>query len=143
MTRRGPDRNACRKGGLQAGFINLNSLRADIDQIRQFLTDNPSYDLLGIAETWLDSAVSDDVIRIPVYKVIRQDRNVNDGGVALFVSEHLRCEVLATSGTERKGKPKLSEFVFCSINDCQESSCSWSSSFWTAKDRLLQKLESC
>ena len=62
----------------------MNSLRADIDQIRQFLSDNPSYDLLGIAETWLDSAVSDEVIRIPVYKVIRQDRNVNGGGVFLI-----------------------------------------------------------
>ena len=64
-------------GGRQAGFITVNSLRAYIDQIRQFLTDNPSYDLLGIAETWLDSAVSDDVIPIPGYKVIRQDRNIN------------------------------------------------------------------
>ena len=52
-------------GGLQAGFINVNSLRAHIDQIRQFLSDSPSYDLFGIAETWLDSAVSDDMIRIP------------------------------------------------------------------------------
>ena len=59
-----------------------------------------SYNLLGIAETWLDSAVSDDVIRIPDYKVIRHDRNVNGGGVALFVRDHLRCEVLETSGTE-------------------------------------------
>ena len=90
----------------------MNSLRAHIDQIRQFLSDDPSYDLLGIAETWLDSAVSDDVIRIPGYKVIRQDRNVNGRGVALFVREHLRREALATSGTERKGKSKLTEFVF-------------------------------
>ena len=97
----------------------MNSLRAQIDQIRQFLTNNPSYDLLGIAETWLDSAVSDDVIRIPGYKVIRQHRNVYVGGVALFVREHLRCEVLATSGTGRKGNPKLPEFVFCSINNCE------------------------
>ena len=106
-----------RKSGLQAGFMNVNSLRVQIDQIRQFLSDNPSYDLLGIAETWLDSAVSDVVIRIPGYKVIRKDSNVNGGGVALFVREHLRCEVLANSGTERKRKPKLPEFVFCSVND--------------------------
>ena len=38
---------------------------------------------------------------------------------SLFVREHLRCEVLATTGTELKGKPKLPEFVFCSINDCK------------------------
>ena len=100
----------------------MNSLRAHIDQIRQFLSDNPSYNLLGIAETWLDSAVSNDVIRIPGYKVIRQDRNVNGGGVALFVRVHLRCEVLATSDTERKGKPKLPEFVFCSISDYKNPS---------------------
>ena len=90
----------------------MNSLRAHIDQIRQFLSDSPSYDLLGIAETWLDSAVSDDIIRIPGYKVIKQDRNVNGGGVALFVKEHLRCEVLATSGTERNGKPKRQNLCF-------------------------------
>ena len=89
-----------RKGGLQSGFINVNSLRAHIDQIRQFLTDNPTYDLLGIAETWLDSAVSDYVLLGIVRRRIRQDRNVNGGGVALFVREPLRCEVLATSGTE-------------------------------------------
>ena len=68
----------------------MNSLRAHIYQIRQFLSDNPSYDLLGIAETWVDSAVSDDVIRIPGFKVVRQDCNVNGGGVALFVREHGR-----------------------------------------------------
>ena len=102
---------------MQAGFINVNSLRAHIDQIRQFLNDNPSYDLFGIAETWLDSTVSDDVIRIPGFKVIRQDRNVNGGGVALLVKEHLRCEILTTSNTERKGKPRRPEFIFCSITD--------------------------
>ena len=38
-----------RKSGPQAGFINVHSLRAHIAQIRQFLSNNPSYDLLGIA----------------------------------------------------------------------------------------------
>ena len=89
----------------------MNSFCAHIDQIRQFLSDNPSYDLLGIAETWLDSTVSDDVIRIPGYKVIKHDRNVNGGGLALLVREQLRCVVLATFGTERKEKSKLPEFV--------------------------------
>ena len=84
----------------------MNSLRAHIDPIRQFLSDNPSYDLLGIAETWLDSAVSDDVIRIPGYKVISQDRNVNGGGVALFVREHLRCEELQSSNLRHCTKGK-------------------------------------
>ena len=120
----------------------MNTLRTHIDQIREFLSDNPSYGLLGIAETWLDSAVSDNVIRIHGYKVIRQDGNVNGGGVTLFVREHLRCEVLATFGTERKGKPKLPEFVFCSVNYCKNPSVLVAVIYRPPKNAFL-KFESC
>ena len=66
-----------RRGGLKAGFMNVNSLRAHIHRIRQFLHENQSYHLLGVTETRLDSSVPDDVIEVKGFKLLRQDINVN------------------------------------------------------------------
>ena len=38
-------------GYLRAGFLNANSLKAHIQEIRQSLQDDPSYHLFGIAES--------------------------------------------------------------------------------------------
>ena len=58
-----------------------NSLKAHIEQTRQFLSDNPSLDYFGVAETRLDERTMDSIIRIDGYTIIRQDRNAQGGGV--------------------------------------------------------------
>ena len=41
------------EGYLRVGFLNVNSLEAHIGEIRQFLKDDPSYHLFGVAENKL------------------------------------------------------------------------------------------
>ena len=73
---------------LRAGFLNANSLKAYIQEIRQFLKDDPSYHLFGIAESKL--------VQIDGYTLVRQDRKVGGGGVALHVQITLKVKILCS-----------------------------------------------
>ena len=59
--------------------------------------------------------VDDDLIRIEGYSIIRQDRNINGGGVALFVRDDFNITILATSNTLGPGKPEIPEYLFCRL----------------------------
>ena len=65
--------------------INATTFKKHIDQVRIFLCDNLTYDLFGVVETKLDPCISDDVIQVRGFKVFRKDRNLDGGGVALYV----------------------------------------------------------
>ena len=47
--------------------------------IGNFLTHDNSYHVFGIAETRLGHEVKDNIVHIPGYSVLRQDRNINGG----------------------------------------------------------------
>ena len=97
------------------GFLNVNSIRAHIEGFRLFVAEHPPYDIFGIAETWLSSFVHDSLIQIRGYKLLRQDRNVNGDGVALYVRNVFKIQKLASSKTRRRGKPRIPENLFCSV----------------------------
>ena len=61
---------------MRAGFLNTNSLNTHIQEIRQFLKDDPSYHLFGIAESKLSPVVEDNLVQIDGYTLVRQDRKV-------------------------------------------------------------------
>ena len=61
---------------MRAGFLNANSLKAHIQEIRQFLKDDPSCHLFGIAESKLGPVVEDYLVQIDGYTLVRQDRKV-------------------------------------------------------------------
>ena len=63
-------------GYSKAGFLNANSLKAHIKEIRQFLKDDPSYHPCGIAESKLGPVVEDYLVQIDGYTRVRQDRKV-------------------------------------------------------------------
>ena len=89
------------------GFINATSLKLHIHQFRQILVDDPSYDIVGVAESRLSNAVDDHIVNVNGYSIIRQDRNTEGGGVILYVRNTLRATVLAKSNTKVKGKPPI------------------------------------
>ena len=51
---------------MRVGFLNVNSLKAQIGKIRQFLKDD-SYHLFGVAESKLGPEVEDYLVRIDGY----------------------------------------------------------------------------
>ncbi|OXU23733.1 hypothetical protein TSAR_010741 [Trichomalopsis sarcophagae] len=59
--------------------------------------------------------VDDRIDSIGGFSIIRQERNVNGGGVALFVRNGLKIKKLVSSDTMGLGKPGISEYLFCSV----------------------------
>ena len=71
---------------------------------------------MGVAESRFGDAVDDKIISIKGYSSIRQDRNTQGGGVALFIKNNLRATVLARSNTMKNGKPDCFEYLMCCIS---------------------------
>ena len=68
---------------LKVGFINATSLKLHIHQFRQIFIDDPTYDIMGVAESRLGQIVDDHIVHVNGYSIIRQDRNTEGGGIAL------------------------------------------------------------
>ena len=47
--------------------------------------------------------------------MVLQDRNINGGGVALYVRNHFKVKKLASSNTLGPGRPEIPEYLFCSV----------------------------
>ena len=94
---------------LRAVFLNVCSLKAHIEEIRQYLRDNPDYD--GVAETRFHPMLDDITVMINGYSLLRQDGNTYGGGVALYFRNTYRFTMLATSDTTGPGKPGIIEYI--------------------------------
>ena len=106
---------------MRAGFLNVNSLRAHIQDIRQFLHDDPTYHLFGIAESNLGPIVEDYLVCIDGYTLVRQDRKVGGGGVALYVRNTLKVKLLEKSNTTTTGDCNEPEYLMCSVQQGNSS----------------------
>ena len=91
----------------KVGFLNVTSLKRHIERVKKFLTRDPSYHILGVAETRLGPTVDDNLFNIPVYSIIRQVRNTGGGEVTLYVRDRLKVKILAKSETTRPGVPEV------------------------------------
>ena len=100
---------------MKIGFLNATFLKKHICQLRKFLTDNNSYHVFGVSETRLGDEVNDNVVDIPGYSVLRQDRNISGGGVLLYIRENFKAKILCSSKTQQRGKPLKPEYLFCSV----------------------------
>lgn len=68
-------------------LTNVRSLVPKIDEISEFITRNEIY-FTFITETWLRSSISDGVISIPNFALVRRDRKTdNHGGVCAYIKE--------------------------------------------------------
>ena len=65
----------------------------------------------------LDSALKYmiNIISIPGYSVIRQDRNTQGGGILLLIKESLNTKILCSLNTQQIGKLFKYEYIFCSV----------------------------
>ena len=97
--------------GLRAGFVNACSLKKYINDFRQYLCDNPSYDIFGVVETRYSPTVDQSVVDIRGYSLARQDRNRCGGGVALYFKDSLKFTLLAQSDTTLPKKPLVPEYI--------------------------------
>ena len=57
---------------------NTHSLFPCLDEVERII-DLASPDLIGIVESWLSSSITDDMIAMHEYNILRMDRNKNSG----------------------------------------------------------------
>jgi hypothetical protein len=50
------------------------------------LLTTKNFDVFAINETRLDCTISDDLVSVPNYDIIRSDRNRNGGGVCIYIN---------------------------------------------------------
>ena len=66
------------------GFLNICSLRYKIDTLSALIRER-TWDVVGIAETWLDASIADGELNIEGYSLVRNDRKGRKGGgVCIF-----------------------------------------------------------
>ena len=69
--------------GFRIGQINIASLTKYIDQLQIYL-QKESFDILSVNETRLDEHIIDSIVNINGYSIVRNDRNRDGGGVAIY-----------------------------------------------------------
>ena len=72
--------------------LNINSLRNKFDSLVQILHNN--LEMLLISETKIDSTFSTAQIQIKDYTTYKLDRNVNGGGILLYIREDIPSTLL-------------------------------------------------
>ena len=92
---------------IEIAQFNTNSLLGHIDLIRAHL-DSHFYHIISISETWLHSGISDDMVRLGDFILIRNDREGRRGrGVACYVNRSFRVKLLASSPSVFSNSPEF------------------------------------
>ena len=78
--------------GFVVGQINIVSLTKYIDQLRVYL-QNQLFHVIGANETRLNETIGDGNVVLNGYDILRNDRNREGGGVALYVKTCLNSLV--------------------------------------------------
>ena len=66
---------------------NVRSLAPKIDEVREFMMEN-EINLSFLTETWLNDSITDSVVSIPGFTIIRKDRSINNhGGICIYIRD--------------------------------------------------------
>ncbi len=77
-----------KRNGLKIAFVNIVSLRKHKHELEIILKEN-EIDIIGLSETRLDNTISDPMVSIEGFRIFRNDRNANGGGVAIYVKNSI------------------------------------------------------
>lgn len=82
--------------------VNVQSLIArnftKFHELKQTFVDS-KIDIICFTETWLNSTISDRMISIDGYKLVRNDRNRQGGGVCMYMRNNLSYKVVSMSSS--------------------------------------------
>ena len=131
------------KRGFKIASLNITSLVKHIDELAILMSDKP-LDVLAINETRLDDNITDEAISVPGYCIVRNDRNRQGGGVAIYIKEaisfkvrsDLKCDEIESLTVEIT-KPNQKPFLVTSWYRPPSSEIEVLNCF----DRLLSRLE--
>ena len=78
--------------GFKIAFLNIVSLPRKIDEIRYSMS-NKYIDLIGFNETRLDLNISDNMIDLNGYDIVRKGRSRNVGGVCIYLHSSINYKL--------------------------------------------------
>ena len=78
--------------GFKMAFLNIVSLPKNIDEINFSMT-NKFIDLIAFNETRLDANITDNMINLDGYDIVRKDRSRNGGGVCIYLRSSINYKV--------------------------------------------------
>jgi hypothetical protein len=78
--------------GFKMAFLNIVSLPKRIDEIN-FSMSNKFIDLISSNETRLDANITDNMINLDGYVVVRKDRSRNGGGVCIYLRSSINYKI--------------------------------------------------
>ena len=85
---------ATRHLGFSIAHLNIRGLVSKMDEIRLILI-NHQFKVLHISETFLSSAIDNQLLHIPNYSIIRRDRpGRHGGGVLSYIHSSINFTVL-------------------------------------------------
>lgn len=79
--------------GLRVGHLNVCHLRNKVADLSVFVNEPTPYHVFGISESHLDSTVTDELLSIPSYSIIRRDADSNDPlhhGIAVYIHQSIQ-----------------------------------------------------
>ena len=79
--------------GLKCYHLNIHSLRNKMNELCLFCNEYKPH-VLCLNETWLDENISDEKLRLRDYNIIRRDRDCLGGGVAVYIADHLKFNLI-------------------------------------------------
>ena len=68
--------------------LNTFSLMPHLDEFRIMISSEEPH-IIGISETKIDASIDDSQLNVEGYDVIRKDRDLNGGGIALYIHKSL------------------------------------------------------
>ena len=77
---------------MKEAFLNIVTLPSKIDEIRHSVCKK-NIDLIAFNETRLDQSISDGLIHLDGYEVIRKDRSRIGGGVCIYIRSSINYKI--------------------------------------------------
>lgn len=106
-------------------FINICHLNAQslcarqlgkLDEFR-YCFINSKLDIICVSETWLKENISDTIVDLDGYKVLRNDRKYGrGGGVCIYFKNDIECQVIAASDASGLDDANRVEFLFIELH---------------------------
>lgn len=87
-------KSLCSFKGNKFLFLNIRSLISNINVFKAEF-DNTLVDVIGLSETWSNPRISDVLLNLEGYSLVRWDRSLKKrgGGVALYLNKNLNYEI--------------------------------------------------
>lgn len=92
--------------GLRIAHVNAQSLVGNFSEFYNEFNGS-EFDIICVSETWLKGHVSDGLVDLPGYGLIRQDRKDRvGGGVAVYVKAQIPVKMLSKSNENVPFRPE-------------------------------------